>query len=215
MLKGQINLSQWWSKYKSNLSGSQRAKLDHYKELVLVHNPRLKMIAQSTESEFELAHTAEGAVQASLLDEYRAEWSIIDIGPGCGVPGVVLAILYENWKIRLVERADLRAAYLRTITKELGLNNVSVQSTELLPNDIAETACNLITHRAALAPDAWIKLLSRMLTADGYFAGYGSQKTHTELTTILKPTGRKLSKTIWYQMSNAAMRCVYLSTPEP
>lgn len=214
MIKGQIELAQWWSKFKNGLNGQQRNKLESFKSLVLQYNPRLKMIAHSTESEFDLAHTAEGALLADVLVDFQSNWSIIDIGPGCGVPGIIMSILFEHWKIRLIERAEMRTAFLRTVVQELGLQNITLQTTDISPADIAETQCNLLTHRATLAPEAWIKLLSRLLPADGAFAGYATQKTHKEIVDILKPTGRKLTKIQWYQSTNAAIRCVYLSTPE-
>jgi len=60
---------------------------------------------------------------ACLGTEDRAA---VDIGSGAGLPGIPLAIAVPTMSFSLVEPKRRRAAFLETVTQELGLANVSV-----------------------------------------------------------------------------------------
>src|SRR5258708_14948281 len=52
--------------------------------------------------------------------------SIVDIGSGAGLPGVVLAIARPDLKITLVEPMLRRTAFLESVVTDLGLTSVKV-----------------------------------------------------------------------------------------
>jgi 16S rRNA (guanine527-N7)-methyltransferase len=52
--------------------------------------------------------------------------SIIDIGSGAGLPGIVLAILNPNSAVTLIEPMQRRTDFLTQTKSELGLNNVEI-----------------------------------------------------------------------------------------
>jgi 16S rRNA (guanine527-N7)-methyltransferase len=57
-----------------------------------------------------------------------ARWSCIDIGSGGGLPGLPLAVVFPQLQITLLESAGKKAAFLREVVIELGLENVTVIS---------------------------------------------------------------------------------------
>lgn len=51
---------------------------------------------------------------------------LIDVGSGCGVPGVVLAIIKPTIPVSLIESNGKKTAFLRQCKIELGLDNLNV-----------------------------------------------------------------------------------------
>ncbi|MEH0147948.1 16S rRNA (guanine(527)-N(7))-methyltransferase RsmG [Corynebacterium sp. Q4381] len=52
--------------------------------------------------------------------------SVADIGSGAGLPGIPLAIARPDLSVTLIEPLLKRSVYLREVTQELGLDNVTV-----------------------------------------------------------------------------------------
>lgn len=52
--------------------------------------------------------------------------SLVDIGSGPGFPGIILAIIRSNLRVVLVESKARKAAFLRIISQQLGLSNITV-----------------------------------------------------------------------------------------
>ena len=81
------------------------------------------------------------AVDAQILDSLwpltflQPPESLLDIGTGAGFPGMVLAIALPECACTLCEPLQKRAAFLRFVVRELGLENVTVEArrAEALP----------------------------------------------------------------------------------
>jgi 16S rRNA (guanine527-N7)-methyltransferase len=69
-------------------------------------------------------HLLNCAVVAELVDE-RCE-TLVDIGSGAGLPGIVLAMLLPEVQVTLLEPMERRCQFLAECVAELGLPNVSV-----------------------------------------------------------------------------------------
>lgn len=54
------------------------------------------------------------------------QYSLVDVGSGAGLPGLVLAIARPDWAITSVETVEKKAAFQRQAAIELGLLNVSI-----------------------------------------------------------------------------------------
>jgi len=95
-----------------------------------------------------------------------------DLGSGGGLPGVVVAILRPELKVKLVERRALRAAFLEWIADELPLPNVEVSAGRI--EDVPRGLADVCFARAlASLPESWA-LASGLLKPGGrliYFAG--------------------------------------------
>lgn len=53
-------------------------------------------------------------------------YSLVDVGSGAGLPGLVLAIACPDWRVTLVEAVEKKTAFQRQAKIELGLSNVSI-----------------------------------------------------------------------------------------
>ena len=71
-------------------------------------------------------HLLNCAVVAELIDPRPA--TLVDIGSGAGLPGIVLAMLRPKVSVILLEPMERRCRFLTDCVAELGLDNASVLS---------------------------------------------------------------------------------------
>ena len=69
-------------------------------------------------------HLLNCAVVAEFIDSKPA--TLVDIGSGAGLPGIVLAMLRPELRVILLEPMDRRCRFLTDCVAELGLDNASV-----------------------------------------------------------------------------------------
>jgi 16S rRNA (guanine527-N7)-methyltransferase len=66
------------------------------------------------------------ALPSSL--EEQQELKILDIGSGGGFPGIVTAIVKNNWKVVLLESVTKKANFLLDVVEKLSLKNADVKN---------------------------------------------------------------------------------------
>ncbi len=88
----------------------------------------------------------------------------LDLGSGVGLPGIVLAILWPDSHMQLVDRSGRRVRLMRRAVRILGLPNVTV-----LEKDISELEGNrqALVMRATLPPAAAVTLCGKLLAPGG------------------------------------------------
>jgi 16S rRNA (guanine527-N7)-methyltransferase len=69
-------------------------------------------------------HLLNCAVVAELIDDRRG--TLLDIGSGAGLPGLVLAMVLPDMAVTLLEPMERRCRFLAECVRELDLANVSV-----------------------------------------------------------------------------------------
>ncbi len=66
---------------------------------------------------------------AALAEVVSADWPLIDVGAGSGVPGAIVALLRPELTVVAVEPLAKRTAFLRQAIASLGLNGLRVERT--------------------------------------------------------------------------------------
>jgi 16S rRNA (guanine527-N7)-methyltransferase len=112
--------------------------------------------------------------------------TLVDLGSGAGLPGIVLAMLLPEVTVTLLERMGRRAGFLRECVSELGLGNTCViqaQATEVA----GRISADVVTARAVaplvtLAPMALALLRpgGQLLAIKG--AGAGAEVSEARVT---------------------------------
>ena len=113
-------------------------------------NVRINLVASSTISESWRRHVLDSAQLWPLLDGVA---DIADLGSGGGFPGLVLgALLTERpgGTIRLIESNRKKAAFLQTVTGELGIPARTIA--ERIERAVAEIRAPQVITARALAP---------------------------------------------------------------
>ena len=98
----------------------KKEKLNKYKQLLVEKNQNLNLVSKKQEKNLDY-HIRECLSTAPLLRE-----TIIDLGSGGGLPGILLSIESPNKKIFLVEASQKKASFLLHTKNLLELKNLEV-----------------------------------------------------------------------------------------
>ena len=100
------------------------SSLVKYENYLIKSNKTLNLIGKSTINEIWLRHFLDSSQVIDFIDKNTS--SLIDLGSGAGFPGLIIAILAKDRKIRLkvklIEKSPKKASFLRAIVNYLNLN---------------------------------------------------------------------------------------------
>jgi 16S rRNA (guanine527-N7)-methyltransferase len=158
-----------WGVLPSELDQEQARLLDAYEALLRERAIPRGMIARSDAQRLRDRHIDDSLRAISTLHE--GVRSLCDMGSGAGLPGVPLAIVRPGVRVTLAEVRRTRAAFLRSVVRELGLSNVAVHDrrVETFPERV-----DICTARAFGDPAAAYGSAERILVPGGcliYWAG--------------------------------------------
>lgn len=108
--------------------------------------------------------------------ESSAVLQAADVGSGGGLPGIPLAIVFENVHFTLIERMSKRCAFLENCKLLLGLDNVEILKSEA--EKAPKKAFDLVVFRAFRPLDeAMTKTLLALPRNTGLLAAYKAKKS--------------------------------------
>lgn len=105
------------------LSDETNSRLITYIEELLRWSPKIDLISQTDPAEIIRKHLLDSLAVAPCIPEGAA---VLDLGSGAGLPGVPLAILLTQASISLLEARRRRVSFLKTIARNLKLENLSI-----------------------------------------------------------------------------------------
>jgi len=95
-----------------------------YESYLIKSNKTLNLIGKSTINEIWLRHFLDSSQVIDFIDKNII--SLMDLGSGAGFPGLIIAILAKDRKIRLkvklIEKSPKKVSFLREIVNYLNLN---------------------------------------------------------------------------------------------
>jgi 16S rRNA (guanine527-N7)-methyltransferase len=104
-------------------------------------------------------HLLDGLTLIPYIADAR---SIVDVGSGMGVPGIIIAIWYPQMRVVVVDSNNKKTTFLRQVAIELGLSNLTVLNTRV-ENYIPEIAFDVVTSRAFADIGLFIRLTKHLL----------------------------------------------------
>ncbi len=182
------------------LDAATLARLLRYVELLLFWNDRVNLTA---------IRDAGGVVQKHLVDSLSVAphlpgrpHALVDVGSGAGFPGAVLAVVRPDLQVTLVESNQKKAAFLKTLARELGLARLTViaRRAETLPRGTFDVA----TSRATLELPAWLALGATLVRPGGLVIGMEGARRYA------LPLGAERRE---YQIAGAKRALVLLPVP--
>lgn len=112
--------------YPLGFSQEQVERFCTYYQTVLQWNNRLHLTTLTSPTAFATRHILESTFAIPhLLTSIR---QIVDIGSGCGIPGIPIAILRPDLAITLVEASKKKAIFLKEAAWLLGLKNLKISN---------------------------------------------------------------------------------------
>ncbi len=134
----------------------------------------------------------EEMVKQHLLDSLSAVHAftqaknVLDVGSGGGLPGIILAIVFPQTSITMIDTVNKKTAFLTQVKAELKLKNVTVHTgrVELLK---VEHLFDVITSRAFSELNNFINWSHHLLADDGRFLAMKGVSPTQEIERL--PTG--------------------------
>ncbi len=101
-------------------------KILKYKDLLHKYHSTLDLISKKALEDID-RKIDDSLKYAKSIDKINSNnKTILDIGSGNGLPGIVIAIALPHWNISLVERRGRRASFLKIVSSQLNLSNTRV-----------------------------------------------------------------------------------------
>lgn len=99
------------------LDSDEMDALRRYTELLLKWNRKINLVSESTIEDLEDRHIQDCLQLASFI---TADQSVVDLGSGAGLPGIVLSIILD-YPITLIEADQRKCIFLREVKRKLNL----------------------------------------------------------------------------------------------
>ena len=110
-------------KININIDNDTLTKLDKYLEFLLEYNTHTNLTSIKNKEDVYLKHFYDCLTLTKLVN-FKNE-KVLDIGSGAGFPGLVLAIVYPNLKITLLDSNNKKIEFLNKCIELLKLKNVN------------------------------------------------------------------------------------------
>ena len=153
-------------------------KLTEYKKILIKENENMNLIGKSTIIDLDERHLLDCIQIVKYLPQH--EKSIMDIGTGAGLPGIILSIIgFKN--LHLVEKSPKKSSFLENCKLRLGLNYV-VHNTSI--SEISNLNVDYITARAFASIEKIISMTKKIINKKTKFILHKGKSYLTELETI-------------------------------
>ena len=113
--------------------------------------------------------------------------SLLDVGSGAGLPGIIIAIVKPDIKVSLIDKVGKKIAFIKRVVPELEIKNIDTyhDRVELLTS---EEKYDGIISRAFSNMDDFIKSTKHLIKSQGVWYGMKSKKIlNDEMININQP----------------------------
>ncbi|HOJ64085.1 MAG TPA: 16S rRNA (guanine(527)-N(7))-methyltransferase RsmG [Spirochaetota bacterium] len=142
-------------------------KIENYIEHLILKNREINLFSRKITKEVLIK---EHIVDCLLPYSYFANYnSITDLGTGGGLPGVLLAIIFPDKNITLIEKSPKKVLFLEEIKKSLNLKNVQIILNNVENIDIKS---QVVTCRAFKSIYEIISLTKKFFNSNGIYILY-------------------------------------------
>lgn len=106
--------------------------------------------------------------------------SVLDVGSGGGLPGVVLAIAQPEWRVLCVDTVAKKAGFIRQVAAELPLSNLTAAHARVEDLVPPPAGHDLITSRAFASLRDFTALTRHLLASQGVWCAMKGRLTEEE-----------------------------------
>ncbi len=146
------------------LDNKQAAKLINYLELIIKWNKTYNLSA---------IRNMEEGVKKHLIDslsviKYIGDKSLLDVGAGAGLPGIVISIMKPNLAVSVIDTVGKKCRFMQFAKTQLDLKNLTVIN-DRVENYHPEQCFSQITSRAFAEVGKTLKLTQHLLCNNGRY----------------------------------------------
>ncbi len=151
-----------------------------YVRLLLKWNKTYSLTAITNFEQITTLHLLDGLTVIPYLSNAK---SVVDVGSGMGVPGVIIAIWCPDVQVYALDSNHKKTAFLQQVAIELGLSNFKIICSKV-ENYIPDSLYDLAISRAFTSSRMFIDLTVHLLSKNGSWLLMKSQKVQSELDTV-------------------------------
>lgn len=108
------------------LTNKQKSQLEEFYQLLIEANKKINLTTITNKEDVYLKHFYDSLTLVKVIDLSKKE-TLLDVGTGAGMPGIVLKIFFPNLKITLLDARNKKILYLQDIIKKLKLINIEAK----------------------------------------------------------------------------------------
>jgi len=108
--------------------------------------------------------------------------SFLDVGTGAGFPGLILAVVWEKAICVLAEPINKRATFLRLMSQELELENLTIFKNKV--ENLEHEPFNLITSRAVTNTKLLLDLTKNISNSETEYLFYKGSRVYDEIKEL-------------------------------
>ncbi len=161
-----------------------------YQEILATRGIELGLIGPREKDRLAERHILNCAVVARDGELVPRDSSVIDVGSGAGLPGLVWAIQRPDLKVTLVDSLLRRSEFLTETVDELGLNQ-RVSVIRARAEDLTDVTADVVTARAVAPLPRLLGWLRPLMRATGQLVLLKGAKAADEIKAA-KPVAQKL-----------------------
>ena len=144
------------------VSEAQQAKLLEYLAMLIKWNSTYNLTAIRTEDKMLSYHILDSLSVVPFLPQ---QGSLLDVGSGGGMPGMVCAIMRPEQPVTLLDANHKKTTFLRQAMIELKLDNVTVETCRV--EQLTGKTFDMITSRAFSSLRDFVLLSEALLAENG------------------------------------------------
>lgn len=144
------------------------SKLIRYKDLLIKWNKKFNLTTIVLDEDIFLKHFYDSLCITKAIQFNNQK--LCDFGTGAGFPGMVLAIVFNDLDVTLMESNNKKITFLEAVKDELNLNNVSIICSRTEDyGKINRDIFDIVTCRAVSNLNIILELASPILKVNGLF----------------------------------------------
>lgn len=161
------------------INEQQFQSLLDYVELLNKWNKAYNLTAIRNIDEMLIHHVLDSL---AVVPFYQEAKTVLDVGTGAGLPGIILAIIYPDIAFTLLDSNGKKTRFLQNVKRELALSNIMIINERV--EGVQETAFDIITSRAFADLTLMVKLTAHLLAPQGKMVAMKGPKAQSELEAL-------------------------------
>jgi 16S rRNA (guanine527-N7)-methyltransferase len=131
-------------------------RLERFADRLLAWNRKVNLTAITDPREVAEKHLLDSL---ALLPALAGRGTLLDVGSGAGLPGVVVACARPDLRVTCCDSVGKKVAFVKAVAVELGLDVRGVQARATgQPDRDGLPRCEAVVSRALAEPEAWVAL---------------------------------------------------------
>ena len=219
------SLDLWRSTLDWQPSDDQQQQFQRLYEAVVSGNQRLNLTRITEPSEFWEKHLWDSlrGVFSPSLPLFETPQNVIDIGTGCGFPGLPIAIAKPDWTVTLVDSTRKKIQFIQDSIQEFNLPPARClvnRAEELGQERVHRERYDLVTIRAVATANVCTEYALPLLKVGGWailYRGQWSDEESDNLQEAIEHLGGTLHAcdTFTTPISQSARTCLILHKTSP